>query len=69
MTPKTNSTYKMAELEAHDALQYNYIYHILGLCVVGYIAWQYFLRTGLLWNPVSEPPMLPYWIPGKAEYT
>ena len=41
------------------------IYHATLLFFVGYVAWQYLLRTGALWNSKAEPPMLPYLLPGN----
>lgn len=37
---------------------------VVFLCIAVYAGWQYLLRTGALWNSKSEPPMLPYLIPG-----
>ncbi|KAF4972522.1 hypothetical protein FSARC_946 [Fusarium sarcochroum] len=46
-------------------VSYNHVLsRILGVCLAAYVAWQYLLRSGALWNSKSEPPMLPYWIPG-----
>lgn len=38
---------------------------VLVLCIAAYSTWQYLLRSGALWNSKSEPPMLPYWLPGN----
>jgi hypothetical protein len=41
------------------------IYYAILLFLIGYIGWQYLLRTGALWNSKAEPPMLPYLLPGN----
>jgi hypothetical protein len=64
----------IAESKATDVLGYislvstswHYaISRVLVLCLAAYIVWQYLLRSRALWNSKSEPPMLPYWLPGN----
>lgn len=70
ITPEMNSTLKIADVQAHDLpLQHNFLSYLFGLLITTYIVWQYFLRTGVTESACSEPPMLPYWIPGKAKPT
>ncbi|KAI1035445.1 hypothetical protein LB504_006084 [Fusarium proliferatum] len=60
-----NATIEAVDTESPAlAVHYHILARVVGTCLVIYIAWQYLLRIGALWNSQSEPPMLPYWIPG-----
>ncbi|CVK85833.1 related to cytochrome P450 7B1 (oxysterol 7-alpha-hydroxylase) [Fusarium mangiferae] len=60
-----NTTIEAVDTEnAALAVHYHILTRLVGTCLVIYIAWQYLLRIGALWNSQLEPPMLPYWIPG-----
>lgn len=62
-----NATIEVVDTENPAlAVHYHILARVVGTCLVIYIAWQYLLRIGGLWNSQSEPPMLPYWIPGKS---
>ncbi|KAF5025868.1 hypothetical protein F66182_2050 [Fusarium sp. NRRL 66182] len=73
MTSNVTAAGLNATVEAVDALplspspllsHQHAITRVFVVCVVAYATWQYLLRTGALWNSKSEPPMLPYWVPG-----
>ncbi|KAL9564592.1 hypothetical protein ACKAV7_011044 [Fusarium commune] len=65
LTPGVNATIGAVDIEGPGfALHHHILFRILGTCLVAYVAWQYLLRIGALWNSQPEPPMLPYWIPG-----
>ncbi|KAG4267397.1 hypothetical protein FPRO04_12957 [Fusarium proliferatum] len=60
-----NATVEAVDTKNPALAVHNHILvRVVGTCLVIYIAWQYLLRIGALWNSHSEPPMLPYWIPG-----
>ncbi|VTT59180.1 unnamed protein product [Fusarium fujikuroi] len=60
-----NATIEAVDTKNPALAVYNHILaRVVGTCLVIYIAWQYLLRIDALWNSHSEPPMLPYWIPG-----
>lgn len=62
-----NATVEAVDTKNPALAVHNHILvRVVGTCLVIYIAWQYLLRIGALWNSHSEPPMLPYWIPGKS---
>ncbi|KAH6954504.1 cytochrome P450 [Fusarium avenaceum] len=63
--PGNDATFQSVDFEWSTlTLFHGVIYRLLGICVASYVTWQYLLRSGALWNSKSEPPMLPYWIPG-----
>jgi hypothetical protein len=67
MTPWSSFIDDMADLNEQDATsQYSSFYPIFLSCVALYFAWQFLLRTGALWNSKSEPPVLPYLVPGTV---
>lgn len=67
VTPGVNATIGAVDTEGPVfTLHYQILSRVLGTFLAAYVAWQYLLRIGALWNSQSEPPMLPYWIPGKS---
>lgn len=67
VTPGVNATIGVVDTEGPVfTLHYQILFRVLGTCLVAYVAWLYLLRIGALWNSQLEPPMLPYWIPGKS---
>ncbi|EMT67639.1 cytochrome P450 [Fusarium oxysporum II5] len=65
VTPGVNATIGAVDTEGPVfTLHYQILSRVLGTFLAAYVAWQYLLRIGALWNSQSEPPMLSYWIPG-----
>lgn len=67
VSPGINAALRSLELESSILELYRGVtYRVLGICIAAYVTWQFLLRSGALWNSKSEPPMLPYWVPGNA---
>ncbi|KAF5555853.1 cytochrome p450 [Fusarium phyllophilum] len=65
VTPGENATIGAAGTDGPVfAPNQHILVRVVGACLAAYVAWQYLLRIGALWDSQSEPPMLPYWLPG-----